>query len=104
MLTTLALAQIYNFYLMVSEGWETSTNWWEDAVLCQEQFENKMEAQMSNILIIHMLFTTGLTKIQDGGEIPTGNHYNMVTFQTQVRSGLSACSPFLSHIFINYKS
>ena len=63
-----------------------------------------MEAQMSNISIIHMLFTTSLTKIQDEDEIPTGNHYNVVTFQTQIRSGLSAYSPFLSHIFINYKS
>ena len=37
---------------------------------------------MSNISVIRMLFTHGLTRIQDGGEIPIGSHCNVVTFQT----------------------
>ena len=56
-------------------------------VLCQEQCDNNMEAQMSNILVIRMLFVTGLVRIQDGGKIPIGSHYNVANFQMQIKDG-----------------
>ena len=65
---------------------------------------NEMDAQMSKILVICMLLSTGLTRIQDGGEFPIGSHYNVVAFQTRIGSSLSACNLFSSQIFINYKS
>ena len=89
---------------MVSEGWEMATNWWEDAVLHQEQCDNNVEAQMSNISVIHMLFILGLARIQDGGKIPTGSHYIVVTFQMQIKDSLSSCRLLLSYIYIIYKS
>ena len=56
---------------MVSDSWETAQNWYICAVICQDQQEIKMEAQMSIFPVIRMHFVTGLAKNQDGGEIPT---------------------------------
>ena len=39
-----------------------------------------------------MLFVIGLTRIQDGGKIPIGSHYNVALFQMSSR----AISSFLS--------
>ena len=64
---------------MVSDGWEMSQTLSGDAVLCQDQHEIKMEAQMSIFPDIHMLFVTSLVRDQDGGQIPTGSHCNVVS-------------------------
>ena len=49
-----------------------------DAVLCQDLQEFKMEAQMSILFRLRMIFELGLAQIQDGGEILIGNHCNVV--------------------------
>ena len=63
---------------MVSDSWEMAQNWHICAVICQDQQEIKMEAQMSIFPDICMLFVTGLEN-QDGGKIPTGSHCNVVS-------------------------
>ena len=59
---------------MVSESWETAQNLQEDTVLCQDQHELKMEAQMSIFFDICIHFLPDLVKKQHGGEIPIGGH------------------------------
>ena len=59
---------------MVSDSWEMAQNLQGDAVLCQDQYELKMEAQMSIFFNLCMNFEPDLTKIQDGGEVPSGSH------------------------------
>ena len=59
---------------MVSDSWEMAQNLQGDAVLCQDQCELKMEAQMSIFFNFCIIFELDLTKIQDGGEIPIGSH------------------------------
>ena len=71
---------------MVSDSWEISKTLCGDAVLCQDHCEIKMKAQMSIFLIIHMLFVMGLSRIQDGGEISIGSHYNMALFQMLLKT------------------
>ena len=89
---------------MVSDSWETSQTLWGDAVLCQDHHEIKMKAQMSIFSVIHMFFVVGLTRIQDGGEISIGSHYNMALFLMSNKDNLSACQLLLSRIFIIFKS
>ena len=89
---------------MVSDSWEMSQTLWGDAVLCQDHGEIKMKAQMSIFLVIRMLFVIGLTRIQDGGKISTGCHYNVALFQMSNKDNLSACQLLLSHIFVIFKS
>ena len=48
---------------MVSDSWEMAQNLQGDAVLCEDQCELKMEAQMSLFFDLHMIFEPGLTKI-----------------------------------------
>ena len=59
---------------MASDSWETAQNWYKCAVICQDQQQLKMEAQMSIFFDLCMIFEPGLTKIQDDGEIPIGSH------------------------------
>ena len=66
---------------MVSDSWEIVQNLQGDADLCQDQCELKMEAQMSIFFNLHMIFKPGLTKIQDGHEIPFGSHWMWSHFQ-----------------------
>ena len=66
---------------MVSDSWEMAQNWYIHAVICQNQQEIKMEAQMSIFPVIHMHFVTSLAENQDGGEIPTGSHCNGSHYQ-----------------------
>ena len=63
-----------------------------------------MKAQMSIFSIIHMLFAIDLSRIQDGGKIPTGSHYNVALFQMSNKDILSACQLLWSYIFIVFKS
>ena len=59
---------------MVSDSWDMAQNLQGDAVLCQDQCELKLEAQISIFFNPRMIFELGLTKIQDGDEIPIGSH------------------------------
>ena len=59
---------------MVSDSWETAQNLQEDAVLCQDQRELKIEAQMSIFFDICIHFKPGLVKMQHGREIPICSH------------------------------
>ena len=61
---------------MVSDSWETTHNWPEDAVICQDQLGTTMEVQITVVHDICMHFEPGLTKIleiQDGGGFSSGN-------------------------------
>ena len=59
---------------MVSDSLETAQVLQQDAAVCQDQQEIKMEVQMSIFLVPHMVFQLGLIKKQDGSEIPIGSH------------------------------
>ena len=59
---------------------------------------------MSIFSVICMLFVIGLARIQDGGKIPTGSHYNVALFQTSNKDNLSTCQLLLHYIFIIFKS
>ena len=85
---------------MVSDSWDTSQTLCRGADLCQDHREIKMKAQMSIFSIIHMLFVIGLSRIQDGGVIPIGSHYNVALFQTSNKDILSACQLLWSYIFV----
>ena len=56
---------------MVSDSWEILQ---EYVLKCQEQGETQMEAQMSILLVPHMIFQLGLVKSKHGGKIPIGSH------------------------------
>ena len=59
---------------MMSDSWEMAQNWYKHAVICQDQPELKMQAQMSIFSDICMLFDLGQTRKQDGGKISIGSH------------------------------
>ena len=85
---------------MVTESWEMAQNLQGDAVLCQDQRELKMKAQMSIFFNLHMTFEPGLTQIQDGGKIPIGSHLTFSLFLMNFR-----CMPALMiYIIIDFKS
>ena len=55
-------------------------------------------------LDLGMIYDPGLIKKQDGGEIPIGRHWNMVSLWTQFRHILSSYQLPRSNSFVAYKS
>ena len=59
---------------MVSDSCGCCANWWRDALRCPDHPGIIYEHQMSIFKAPHMILWLGLTRNQDGREIPIGSH------------------------------